>query len=257
MAKAWGRADIADWQAGQGICKVCARTFCQPGEDISTIEFNGQTITQPVPVCDDCAPLVTAHYNAPDPDAFTTASLTPKWDETCPPRFKAALDLPQLPPSIDPEAFAKVNAWRFSEGCRGLYIIGPAGSGKTTSFWSLARELERVGTNPFVLTSLDLSRQLQEAARDIRTVPWLTRARVLMIDDLGKERASPAASAMFWEVLDQRYSHNLPVIVTSRFSSKELAERFGEASIGQDIRRRLFELCDPVKFTNGQADGST
>ena len=258
LAQSWARPNLAEWEAGQGICKVCARGFCQPGEDVLRVVVLGAEMEIATAVCDDCAPVVTEHYKSGERDDFDAeVTLTPNWDEKCPPRFKAALGMDKLPSGVDREAFAKAVAWRYRPGsdgtCKGLYLLGESGAGKTTAFWGLAKAIERDGTAPLVLTSLELSRQLQEAARDIKAVPHLARCRVLMIDDLGKERATPAAAAMLWEVLDARYAHGLPVIATSRFGSAELAERFGEASIGQDICRRLFALCDGLKFASPTA----
>jgi DNA replication protein DnaC len=98
------------------------------------------------------------------------------------------------------------------------------------------------------LRAIELGRQLSTAARDLKDVQHLCRCRVLMIDDLGKEKANPAMSSLLSEVFDARYGDRLPVIVTTRFSSKELRDRFAEPSIGEDICRRLFELCDGVQF---------
>lgn len=249
LAQSWARPGLPAWDAGRGVCKVCAKAFCAPGEDATHVSLFGTTVEILTTVCDECGPIVSEHYATAAPsDADSEVTLTPNWDEKCPPRFKSAILGEALPAGIDRATFERITRWRYTEGGKGLYIHGPAGTGKTTSFWALARVLEKESTAPFVLTSLELSRQLQEAARDIRAVPWLARARVLMIDDFGKERATPAAAALLWEVLDQRYSHGLPVIITSRFTSKELAERFGEASIGEDITRRLYELCEGVKF---------
>lgn len=276
LAQSWARPGLPAWEAGQGICKVCAKAFCSPGEDIAslTLRDGGDALPIVLSVCGDgrrhlprtrpdadpdenpaydpnsCAALVTEHYAAglDAKDKIGDVTLTPNWDEKCPPRFQSAINADTLPAGIDRAAFDRVTAWRYTPNGKGLYLVGESGTGKTTSFWALARALEREGNAPFVLTSLELSRQLQEAARDIKTVPWLARARVLMIDDLGKERATPAASALLWEILDQRYSHGLPVIVTSRFTSDELKARFSEASIGEDITRRLFALCKGVQF---------
>ena len=255
LAATWGPGQRPAWQPGQGLCKVCGKGFCEPGEDSVHVTLFGEPMTFQTSVCGDaqedansCAALAAEHYGTGAAPEDQDVSLTPKWDELCPPRFKSAIALEPLAPTVDAAQFARVRAWRPSEGGKGLYILGDSGSGKTTAFWALAADLERTRTTPVVLTSLELSRVLQEAARDIRDVAWLTRCRVLMVDDLGKERATPAASALFWEVLDRRYGLGLPCIFTSRFGSRELAERFGEASIGQDIIRRLFDVCDGIRF---------
>lgn len=259
LASTWGNGQRPDWEPGQGICKVCGIRFCEPGEESHTFPISGATMTLQSTVCGDarqdlnsCNALVLEHY---EPYGGITSnsevSEHPKWDEMCPARFKSAVDLNPPAPTVDATKLAQVAAWRpGGPEKKGLYLLGSSGTGKTTAFWKLARELEKEGTAPVVLTSLELSRILQEAARDIRDVDWLTRCRVLMVDDLGKERATPAASALFWGVLDGRYGNGLPCVFTSRFSSKELAERFGEASIGQDIIRRLFEICDGVMFVS-------
>lgn len=258
LAQTWGDGQRAEWHPGQGLCKVCGKGFCEPGEDSVTVSlFGGEPMTFQTSTCgnakedvNSCAALVSEHYGTGGGNEDEReVSEHPKWDKLCTPRFKVAVDLTPPAPSVDAAKLAYVAAWRpGGPEKKGLYILGPSGTGKTTAFWLLARDLEKAGCAPVVLTALELSRVLQTAARDIRDVAWLCRCRVLMVDDLGKEKATPAASALLWEVLDQRYNHGLPVILTSRFPSKDLAERFGEASIGQDIIRRLFDVCEGVKF---------
>jgi DNA replication protein DnaC len=69
-----------------------------------------------------------------------------------------------------------------------------------------------------------------------------------MIDDLGKEKSTPAMAALLWEVLDKRYGRGLPLVITTRFSGAELRQRYGEECLGDDIVRRLNELCTGVLF---------
>jgi hypothetical protein len=246
MTRAWGGSPTHEWAPGQGVCKVCATVFCPAGEDIILAVVCGHSMTIPVPVCDDCAPLVTEHYQQVGSLESRDVTLTPQWDQLCPLRFKQALQMPSLPPRIDRGAFSRVEGWQ--GGSRGLYVVGPTGTGKTTAFWALARKLEEDGTKPVILRAIELGRQLSTAARDLKDVQHLCRCKVLMIDDLGKEKANPAMSSLLSEVFDARYGDRLPVIVTTRFSSKELRERFAEPSIGEDICRRLYELCDGVSF---------
>jgi len=72
---------------------------------------------------------------------------------------------------------------------------------------------------------------------------------VLMVDDIGKEKSTPAIAALLWEVLDKRYGRGLPIVLTTRFSGVELRGRFGEECLGDDIVRRLNELCSGVNFS--------
>lgn len=238
----WGHRKGIGWDVGQPICRGCAQEMDPtPSKHI----LCGAEITLPVTVCEDCMVLVREHYNGQDVDA-QSATLTPKWDENCPPKLREAIES-GLPANVDRIAFNRVQAWRPTEG-KGLAMKGPSGSGKTTAYWSLARELEREGRAPVTVNAVELGRILSQAARDIERVDWLCGCAVLMIDDLGKEKSTPAMAALFWEVLDKRYGKGLPVILSTRFSGSELRQRFGEECLGDDIMRRLNELCVGVTF---------
>lgn len=245
LAQTWGQGNKGEWAPTMGICKVCA---CEIDATPATATFGGSTIEFPSTVCVDCMEIVREHY---DPmrsaQSEADATATPKWDEKCPERHKQVALGEVRPPRIDWTAYEKVLAWEPSAG-RGLILTGAPGTGKTSAFWALARNLEAGGHSPITLGSLEAGRALSEAAKDIREVGWMYRCRVLMIDDLGKERATPAVAAMLWEVFDRRLSANLPVILTTNFSGEELARRFGEEHLGDSVRRRISELCRRVQF---------
>lgn len=242
LAHTWGDGNKGEWQ--QGLCKGCAR-----GIDASptAAEILGQVIELPSTLCDECMGLARAFYS-PDADSENqpAASQTPKWDEKCPERLKSVVLGETRPVAMDWRAFEAVTAWETSP--KGLALIGDEGSGKTSAMWALFRRLESECMAPIMLGSLEMGRILGEAARDIRDVARMARCRVLMIDDLGKERASPGVASLFWEVLNERYNRNLPLIVSSRFKGEEFVARFGEPHLGEDIRRRMNALCSPVIF---------
>lgn len=246
LAKTWGSGQRAEWEMGMPICRGCAAK-------IDPTPFNGsiggQTVTLPVSVCEDCMRLVREHYNGETDTTSSEVSLTPKWDELCPPRFQQVIcEDVEMPGTVDLGNFKRVKAWRPANG-KGLAIYGQEGSGKSLSLWALARELEREERAPVVISGVELGRVLAKAARDIESVEWLAKCRVLMIDDLGKEKATAAVGALLWELLDARYQHNRPVILTTRFAGEALRDRFNEPYLGDDIRRRLNELCVGVKFS--------
>lgn len=242
LCETWGGGNRGEW--AHGFCKGCGRDGIdtQP----TPMSLMGQVIELPSTVCDDCMELVRAHYAVGDmPEQVTE---TPKWDERCPERLKEVVMGNVKPSAIDWAAYERATSWTPKES-KGLALMGDQGSGKTTAMWALFRELEKSGANPILLGSLEMGRILGEAARDIKEVTWMYRCRVLMIDDLGKERASPGVASLFWEVLNERYNRRLPIIVSSRFTGEEFEKRFAEEHLGQDIRRRMNALCAPVRFT--------
>jgi hypothetical protein len=241
LAQSWGTGDRGEWT--HGICKGCGTEI-----DATPVCANvaGVAFEIPSTVCEPCMELVRHHYSAET--GSETVSDTPKWDERCPERLRPVILGTIRPNAIDWDAYRTTVAWTPDQP-KGLALMGEQGSGKTCAMWSLFRQLEQSGINPIMLGSVEMGRVLGEAARDIKNVGWMYRCRVLMIDDLGKERASPGVASLFWEVLNERYNRNLPIIVSSRFTGEDFEKRFAEEHLGQDIRRRMNALCSPVRFT--------
>ena len=187
-----------------------------------------------------------AHYdpNRVEEEQFTE---TPRWDEKCPARHRSVALGEVRPEGVNWSAYERVLQWQ-SDSARGLVLTGKPGTGKTSAFWALARQIEREGITPIAIGSLELGRVLGNAAKDIQEVGWLYRTRILMVDDLGKERASPGVASLLWEVLDRRLANNLPCIFTTNYTGEAFAARFGEAELGDAIRRRISDLCRVVQF---------
>lgn len=243
LVATWAGKRRPEWSAEQGICKGCAGEI----DTSPTVkEVAGQRIELPSTLCEDCMRVARAAYSGEieQPEDVTD---TPKWDRDCPLRHRQVVSGEIRPPEIDWTAYARVSEWRPTDG-RGLVMVGAPGTGKSSAFWALARNLEQEQHGPVVLGSLDLGRALVDHARDNREAGWLWRCRVLMVDDLGKERPTPAAAAAFWEVLDKRLSAGLPVIFTTNFEGDAFSARFGEEELGDAIRRRISQLCRRVLF---------
>lgn len=244
LAATWGDNTRPSWQVGQPICRGCGTAIdATPSEHL----ICGAAYSLPVSVCENCMGLVRLHYGG-EQVQDAQSSGTPSWDEKCPPRIRDCIT-GRMPEVVDIRALERVVSWRpNSYGAKGLALKGPSGSGKTTAYWCLARALESEGRTPVTITAVELGRILSKAARDIEAVDWLCGCAVLMVDDLGKEKSTPAMAALLWEVLDKRYGRGLPMVITTRFSGAELRGRFGEESLGDDICRRLNELCIGVNF---------
>jgi hypothetical protein len=241
----WGDG-VRQWDAA--VCRVCAKRLppCEP------LDFMGAPLV--ATVCDACAQLVADHY---EPTGSAISPKTPSWwRDTCPPLYQR-LVAHGLPDHCDREAYARVARWTPDE-THGIIALGESGAGKTTSLWALARNLEESGIKPVMVTAVELARALGKSAFDLRHDHWLSGCRVLIVDDLGKERLTPGVSAMLWELVETRYAHERPMVISTRFTGEEFEARFGEKSkeqdgteryiLGRDIRRRLAQTCKPIRF---------
>lgn len=244
MVETWSEG--SSWEMGR--CKVCATPFVSEPVELWGIEI-------PVTVCESCATMVTDHYRC-DREQEQVVTQNPWWDETCPPNYRELITAKRWPDHCDRKAIERVQAWTTSD-TKGLVLLGSSGAGKTLSLWAKARDLERAGIKPVFLSAVEFARKLAIAARDLDKAEWLMRARVLMVDDLGKEKLSAAVAPLIWEVLDARNNHRLPTLISTRFRGDDFVARFSEPILGEDIRGRIVESCTVIQFgLDRQPNGS-
>lgn len=134
-----------------------------------------------------------------------------------------------------------------SRGESMLVLSGPRGIGKTTAAaWWLVQEREPVEyvrtTFPLFVEAGLLARYDRYNKPEMRT---LTRARALVIDDLGTEYldGKGAFVSLFGEVMNARYAAELPTLITTNMLAAEFKERYKER-IADRIREvgRYIEL---------------
>jgi DNA replication protein DnaC len=170
-----------------------------------------------------------------------------------PPRFRAEI---KLPPEI--------TAWaeRGTEA-QGLYLAGPVGTGKTHAAWmTLGLWCLVTGTIPYtprtqgvegwstagpwlIFTRVtDLLDDLRPGDDSRQRVRDCQNARLLVLDDIGAEKASEWTAERLYTIVDHRYANCLPLIVTSNLPPSKLADQTGERTAS-----RLAEMCEVVAMT--------
>lgn len=116
-----------------------------------------------------------------------------------------------------------VKRWRPSRDEFWLGLIGPAGICKTRCMALLAMKAMRAGVRATWTTAnrlLDASQERKSGDRQLATLarehladclhaPWL------FIDDLGKNEWPPAFESQFFQILDHRKNHRLPIVYSS------------------------------------------
>jgi DNA replication protein DnaC len=170
-----------------------------------------------------------------------------------PPRFRGAIEMP-----------AEVAAWvdRGTEA-QGLYLAGPVGTGKTHTAWfAVGHWCLSTGITPrtprnqgvegwstagptVIFTRMtDLLDDLRPGDFSRQRVRDCQNASLLVIDDVGAEKASEWTQERLYSVIDHRYANCLPLIVTSNLPPSKLAEQTGERAAS-----RLAEMCQVVAMT--------
>lgn len=126
-----------------------------------------------------------------------------------------------------------------------LFICGPSRTGKSRVMATIAVNLgvER-GWTPKWCDAW----ALEEAVMSHKSEPLRTLAqhRLLLIDDLGKERMTERMASGIFKLLDLRCSFDLPTIITSNWTPTVLSERFNDTTIADAVKGRLIEFYDRV-----------
>ena len=136
-----------------------------------------------------------------------------------------------------------INTYKAKPKQKGMYLIGSMGIGKTYLMGCLAGELkhyniafEFIGMQNFMndLSSLmnNYGPDLHKRKKDIQEIP------VLIIDDLGLERASAWTLQTLTDILIPRYEHGLPTFITSNLTKVDYCKQL---LTGKDVNRSQVE----------------
>jgi DNA replication protein DnaC len=127
-----------------------------------------------------------------------------------------------------------------------LLLLGVTGVGKTHEAYGAMRELAVSGvyTQWQVTTAADLYAALRprhgvDSEAEFRRY---RDARLLLVDDLGAERKpTEFTEEINFRLINHRYEHHLPTLMTSNVRPRDLADRLGDRVIS-----RLAEMCQRV-----------
>lgn len=126
---------------------------------------------------------------------------------------------------------------------RSIYLYGTTGVGKTTilkCFWDNIK-LGGYKTKSFIILSdfFDKLLKLQaEKGTYLYDLDETKKKDILFIDDLGVEKYSEFREEIIYKIINYRYENNLPTIISSNLSIKEL-----EAKYSDRISSRISGMC--------------
>lgn len=129
----------------------------------------------------------------------------------------------------------------------GFYFQGDVGRGKTHTTAALCSELYlRYDIVPTFVNSVSIANQFRNFENTkinyFEIVEKLSNAELLILDDLGAERATDWVKEQFYEIINTRYMKKKPMFITSNKSITDL-----QSSMPQ-IASRLIERCAVLMF---------
>lgn len=144
-----------------------------------------------------------------------------------------------------------INFPQYEADGKGLILTGNVGTGKTHLVAAIANYLifekyisVKFGNVTTLLgeiknTYSDEDSQVSEG--DL--IYSLSKVRLLIIDDLGKEKCTDWSNNIIYTIINNRYEDYKPIIVTTNLSIRELENNIGSASVS-----RLIEMCEGIKM---------
>jgi DNA replication protein DnaC len=149
---------------------------------------------------------------------------------------------------MDLKLLEVVDAFDLKSG-QGLFISGDFGKQKTRACTLLLERYCRAGSSIYMIQSTDLAKSVVEQFSDDNRRREDARSRLescrcvdaLLIDDLGKERATERFETELFSLIEFRTSMLRPTLYTSNLTLIDLLEKFSPVS-GGGILRRITEF---------------
>jgi DNA replication protein DnaC len=129
---------------------------------------------------------------------------------------------------------------------RGLWFMGPVGTGKTTLAMLVSKAALQNGHSVAIYSLPRLLNEIRETHRADRShvelLDRLTAVDLLHIDDVGAERTTDWVLEELYSIVNARYEDRRSIVITTNILDREaLCEQISERTVS-----RLTEMCDEL-----------
>jgi DNA replication protein DnaC len=130
---------------------------------------------------------------------------------------------------------------------RGLWFMGPVGTGKTTLAMLVSKAALNAGRSVAIYSLPQLMREIRrdmhrDGAGTVDLVDRLTAVDLVQIDDVGAERTTEWVLEELYTIINSRYEDEKSVVITTNIMDHDaLCEQITERTVS-----RLHEMCNEL-----------
>ena len=131
---------------------------------------------------------------------------------------------------------------------RGLWFMGPVGTGKTTLAMLVSRAALKAGRSVAIYSLPRLLNEIRDVSHSnershLDLLDRLTDVDLLHIDDVGAERTTDWVLEELYSIVNGRYEAQKSMVITTNNDPEALAAQIGARTVS-----RLVEMCDLVQL---------
>jgi DNA replication protein DnaC len=132
---------------------------------------------------------------------------------------------------------------------RGLWFMGPVGTGKTTLAMLVSKAALEAGRSVAIYSLPRLLNEIRDTHRAERShvdlLDRLTAVDLLHVDDVGAERTTDWVLEELYSIVNARYEDKRSMVITTNILDREaLCEQISERTVS-----RLTEMCDQLPLS--------
>jgi DNA replication protein DnaC len=159
----------------------------------------------------------------------------------------------ERPPVTDMDPLIVASARRFAdsieaqlEAGRGLWFMGPVGTGKTTLAMLVSKAALKAGRSVAIYSLPRLLNEIRDMYRTDRShvelLDRLTSVDLLHVDDIGAERSNDWVLEELYSIVNARYEDQRSIVITTNIDDRDkLCEQITARTVS-----RLTEMCEEL-----------